>query len=207
MILKSKHHRVIYPFFKLFTLFKISSHFRKVIIKGSFNEDRRPVLVISNHSGWWDGFILLYLNMKIFKRKFHFMMLENQLRKYWYFNYAGGFSIKKGSRTALESLSYTSELLKVDDNLVLIFPQGEIVTSHTDRFVFEKGIERLYKEKGGSFRTIFHISLTDYFSSPKPTLYCYIKEQEVFFENINDISNSFNSFYLECINIQKAIRE
>ena len=74
------------------------------------------------------------------------MMLEEQLRRHWYFNYTGGYSVKKHSRSALESIDYTAELLTDPGNVVLLFPQGEINSLYKDTFVFEKGIERMLKK-------------------------------------------------------------
>ena len=67
-----------------------------------FNDRNLPVLLISNHISWWDGFWAMYINLKVLKRKFHFMMLEEQLRKYWFFNYTGGFSVNKKSKVFLK---------------------------------------------------------------------------------------------------------
>ncbi len=73
-------------------------------------------------------------------------MLEEQLRKHMYLNKAGGFSVRKGSRSIVESLGYTAELLNDKNNLVLMFPQGRIESMHKQDFVFEKGIEYVLKK-------------------------------------------------------------
>ena len=72
-------------------------------------------------------------------------MLEEQLKKNWFFQYTGGYSIKKSTRSVVESLNYTAELLENNKNLVLMFPQGKIQSMHRSEFVFEKGIERILK--------------------------------------------------------------
>jgi hypothetical protein len=53
------------------------------------------------------------------------MMLEDQLKRYWFFKYTGGFSVKKKSKSITETLNYTQELLSDGKNLVLIFPHGQ----------------------------------------------------------------------------------
>ena len=90
-MLKSKHHIFIYPFFKFFTRLLLKFNFRSVKIIGDFQDNGAAVLVVSNHVSWWVGFWLVYLNSKILHRKIHFMMLEEQLKKYWYFQHTGGF--------------------------------------------------------------------------------------------------------------------
>ena len=102
MILKAKHNFIIYLFFKQYAEWIMKRHFGVIQILGDFQEKKLPVLLISNHISWWDGFWSMYLNVKVLKRKFHFMMLEEQLRKFWFFNYSGGFSVNKKSKTIIE---------------------------------------------------------------------------------------------------------
>ena len=79
MIIKAKHHFVIHPIFKLFSQVMINRYFTREEVIGDVEvgEDR-SILLLSNHSSWWDGFWQLFLNMKVFKKKFHFMMLKGQ---------------------------------------------------------------------------------------------------------------------------------
>src|SRR4030042_3728021 len=118
MILKAHHHPIVYPFFKWLTLWKVSRKFRKVNISGNFHNKDLPLLLIANHVSWWDGFWVSYLNLKLFRRKFHFMMDEEQLAMYPFFKKTGGYSIKKGNRSILESIQYTVELLKDTGHVV-----------------------------------------------------------------------------------------
>ena len=203
MILKAKHNFLIYPFFKHYAGWIMTKHFGVIQVTGQFQDQKMPLLVISNHISWWDGFWSMYLNVKIFKRKFHFMMLEDQLRKFWFFNYSGGFSVNKKSKSILESLNYTSELLTDSDNMVLIFPQGEISTMHQQHINFENGVNRLLKDKE-KYQLIFQVNLVDYFSAKKPGIYIYI-------ENFNNaiversVQESYNVFYRQCVENQNNL--
>lgn len=206
MILKAKHHPVIYPFFKFFTALRIKTTFNAVHIIGSFKDSNLPILLISNHVSWWDGFWAEFLNQKLFKRKFHFMMLEEQLRKYWFFNYTGGYSVKKNSRSILESIEYSSDILSKKENVLLIFPQGEIQSMHCQSFIFEKGLERIFSLIKNPVQILFLANLVDYFSGSKPTLYSYLMEYTEKKYNIISIQNVYNKFYKECIIKQLSIK-
>ncbi len=199
MILKAKHHPIIYPFFQKYVHWKIKKAFNSVIIDGNFLDRNLPVLVISNHSSWWDGFWIYILNHRLLKRKFHFMMLEEQLKRYWYFNYCGGFSIKKNSKTIFETFNYTVELLNDSNNLVLIFPQGKIQSMHNHRIEFEKGIERIIKKLDNEISILFVVNLIDYLSNPKPTLYQYIEEYNYDEFDFDDFKESYQNFFQRCI--------
>jgi len=202
MILKAKHHFFIYPFFQKYSLWKMKKHFHEVKIIGNFDDENLPILVISNHTNWWDGFWLMYLNLKLLKRKFHFMMLESQLRKYWFFNYSGGFSINKKSRTVFETFDYTAYLLTDAKNMLIVFPQGEITSMHNKTIKFEKGIERIINKLKNKISILQVVNLIDYFSNPKPTLFQYLQEYR--FENFDfsDFEKSYQNFYLKCIENQ-----
>ncbi len=203
MILKAKHNAVIYPFFKWFIRFKINRNFNPVKITSEIIEKNLPVLLITNHNSWWDGLWVEYVNQQIFKRKYHFMMLEDQLRKFWFFNYTGGFSVRKNSKSIIETLDYTRQLLTNKNNLVLMYPQGEIQSMHEPVFKFERGLEHILKKIENPVQVVFMVSLVDYFSNPKPGLFLYLKEFDGMDFKTETILLKFNKFYADCVEKQK----
>ncbi|MBN1789643.1 MAG: lysophospholipid acyltransferase family protein [Bacteroidales bacterium] len=205
-MIKAKHNPIVHNFFKLYVPFIIRRNFHKVHLSGHYQEKNKPVLVIANHISWWDGFWTVYLILKVFHRKFHFMMLEDQLRKVSIFSLTGGFSIKKGSRSVIESLKYTVELLSDNRNLVLLFPQGKLTSLYDQSFHFEKGLEHIIKEVNGNVQIFFQANLIDYFSHKKPSLFIYLKEYDKLKPDIGFIQNLYNAFYAGCVaeNIKKA---
>lgn len=199
MILKAKHHPVIYPFFRMYTAFIIRRHFRYCRFHGEFSDRKLPVLLVANHFSWWDGFLALFFDMKVLRRKFHFMMLEEQLRRFWFFNYSGGYSVKKRSRSIIETLQYTNELLTDSNNMVLIFPQGEIRSAYHRDFVFGKGIEKILKNQGNPIQIIFLVNLVDYFSARKPGISMYHGSYTGQGTDTETIQQAYKDFYQECV--------
>lgn len=206
MILKAKHHWFIHPFFKWYAVWKTERHFKPVELIGEFTDRNLPIILLANHISWWDGFWAMYLNLKILRRKFHFMMLESQLRKYWFFNYTGGYSINKQSKSLVESLQYTAGLIERHENMVLVFPQGELESIHLQTFSFEKGIERILKNKQGKLQLVFMANLTDYFSKPKEGLYIYFTEYASDDFSLSGIESAYNRFYANCVVQQRTRR-
>ena len=205
MILKAKHHRLIYPFFRWFSCWYTQRRFHEVIIKGSFKDQRKGILLIANHISWWDGFWAVYLNESLFKRKFHFMMLREQLEQHRYFNHSGGFSVQKNSKDILESLHYAAELLTQPNHLVLLFPQGEIQSIYTQDIDFQKGTEYVIRKIGNEqAQIIWMVNLVDYGSNPKPTLTIYFKTYEQSKNMTTEaLQKAYNEFYKTCIEEQK----
>lgn len=181
----------------------ISRNFNTVAINGQFSDNKTAVLVIANHVSWWDGFWVEYLNQQILHRRFHFMMLEDQLKKHWYFQFTGGFSVKKQSRSIINSLQYSIELLKHPANLVLMFPQGKIHSMHNHNFRFEKGIEKIVSEISPDTQILLVANLIDYFSAPKPGLYIYFKSLTAKDIVASGIETEYQKFFTEVVQMHK----
>lgn len=194
MILKATHNPLLYGFFRLYTKLRINSSFHKVVIEGEVTDRGIPVLVLANHFSWWDGFWVMYMNMKLFRRKFYFMMLEEQLRKRMFLNKTGGYSVRRGSRSIIESIQYTVDLLKDKNNMVLLFPQGRIVSNYRSSISFEKGILRVIGEVGVKAQVLFEANLVEFFSHARPTLYIYLEEYDGA-GKMEDIEEAYNRFY------------
>lgn len=203
-MIKAKHYIIIYPLFKWLTRFLIKRNFNSVSIDGRFFDNGNSILVIANHISWWDGFWIEFLNQKILYRKCHFMMLEEQLKKHWYFNYTGGYSIKKKSRSIVESINYSIDLLKQPENLVLMFPQGQIHSLYNNKVTFEKGIERIVHNIAPDTQILFVANLIDYLSDSNPNLFIYFKTFLAKDFHQSNTEGEYNKFYDQAINTQKA---
>jgi len=206
-----------------------------VDIIGDIKPDSRSILLIGNHFSWWDGFFATYLNYKIFHKKLHVMMLEEELRTRLFLNKAGAFSVKKGDRSVVDSLNYASEILNDLNNLLIMYPQGEIISQHNRSVQFEKGIGKiLYGLQGlqglhgrhglhglhgrhgllgedgvgvgDVVQIVFYIALIDYFSHRKPGLNIYLKEFEFIGSvKMEDLQSEFIAFHESCVLAQRPI--
>ncbi len=104
--------------------------------------DELPLLLLPNHSTWWDGFFVYLLNKRIFHRTAYLMMLEKQLSQYRFFAKIGAYSIEPESRHGIiESLEYTVKLLNQKRSLVCVFPQGELLPWHTRPLDYKRGVQ------------------------------------------------------------------
>jgi 1-acyl-sn-glycerol-3-phosphate acyltransferase len=199
MIYRTTHNFFVYNFFQVYSIWKTKRNFHKVYVNGNFDDRGLPVLVISNHFSWWDGFWVVCLNYKRFHRVFNFMMLEEELKKRMFFTKTGGFSIKKGSKSVIETIEYTAELLSDKKYMVLLFPQGEMKSMHIRDIKFEKGIEYIIRKIPNKIHLIFLVNLIDYFSSRKPGLYMYFREYTGVDFSTETLEKEFNLFYSECM--------
>jgi len=107
-----------------------------------------PVILIANHSSWWDGHLAMALN----EERWHmdaYMMIENtQLTRYKFFTWGGAFSVDRhDGRSALASLQYAADLVSsTPRRLLILYPQGEILANDVRPLHFFSGVGHLVKE-------------------------------------------------------------
>lgn len=199
-----KHHPFFVGMFRLLTHLLLKRCFHQVHHHGSFIDHGQSVLVLSNHISWWDGFWMLHLNTQVFKKKMHFMMLETQLRKHWYFQFIGGYSVKKHSKSMVESLLYTVELLRHSQNMVFLFPQGKIQSLYQSSIHFDQGVYRIFRALSPRTQIVFAANFVDYLSEKKPTWTVYYEQFSVADLIQDDLAEKYNLFYRNALGEQQS---
>jgi 1-acyl-sn-glycerol-3-phosphate acyltransferase len=115
----------------------------------------KSLIVTPNHFSWWDGFFVYWFNKKILNKKLFVMMLEEQLKRYWFFQKLGCYSIDlNDSKKMITSLKYTMELIPNSDNMVTIYPQGEIQYYEQRPINLRDGIDFLAKKSSVDFQIL-----------------------------------------------------
>ncbi len=184
--------------------------FRKVVYHSEVKDNGLPVLMIGNHFSWWDGFLALDINQRLFGRLFHIMMLEEQLRDRMFLNKSGAYSIRPGHRSMAETFAYTRELLSDPENMVVMYPQGKIFSMHDQPFVFEKGwyriIERM-EQPVQPVQMVFYFALVDYFAHRKPTLNIYVYAHDGPYGGSDQVEAAFNERFGDALAKQRLYME
>ena len=91
--------------------------------------------------------------------------------------------------------------------MVLIFPQGEIQSLHNQNIQFEKGVERILKNKENAVQVVFLVNLLDYFSQPKPGIYFHIQEYTDGALDLTSIQQKYTQFYAKSVNKQMTFNQ
>ena len=133
------------------------------------------------------------------------MMLESELSKNRILRKIGASSIKKGSRSAIESLQYLVNTIEEPENMFLFFPQGEIQSLYTQNFEFEQGaLNYILKKANHDYNFIFNVNLIDYSSFKRPEVTMYYKSNTITHNTtVEDIQRDYNEFAKNCMTIQK----
>ena len=201
-MIKARHNKMYIWFFRKYFGLLQWMYFRKLSIVSDIQvPGNQSVLLFQNHFSWWDGYWSDLLSRKVFRRKFHVMMLEENLRKHFFLNRCGVFSIQKNNRDFLNSLQYTSDLLINPKNLVTIYPAGEIWTQHKQTVPFQSGIEKIISTQPENFAIVFAVFLTDYFGFPRPEVRIYLQNYSGEC-TLKAVEKAYHDFYQSCISKQ-----
>ncbi len=184
--------------------FLINRHFRDFIIEEKTAIDyQKPVLILANHFSWWDGFTHYYLNQHLFRKRFHVMMLAEELAKRPIFSKAGAFGIHKGRKDVLKTLNYTLGLLDKPNNLVLVFPAGQIQSLYHQECLFQKGMGRILENVNKEVQIVFSYIFPDYGSHPKPALHCYLRKCDLHEWSLKSVEKHFQDHFQEVLKQQQ----
>lgn len=161
--------------FALYMRYRMRKAFNNIQVVAPFTaKEGHSVLLLCNHFSWWDGFFGNYIAYWVLKRKLYIMMQHDHLEERMLLNLFGGFSIERGTREMIKSLWYAADLLNDPQNLVVVFPQGELISNHITHVGVEKGIERLINHIKGPCQIVYCATLIDYFESLKPSAYIHL---------------------------------
>ena len=87
--------------------------------------ERGPVLVVSNHTSWWDALVVLDVGVRALGARTFAMMDASNLRRLPFFALVGAFSVDRASpRDGARAVRYAAKLLEQPRTLVWIFAQG-----------------------------------------------------------------------------------
>ncbi|BCB04385.1 lysophospholipid acyltransferase family protein [Bacillus sp. KH172YL63] len=110
-----------------YLVYLLRKHFYRIWIddqrKGG--KDGRGNLILVNHSSWWDGLLVFYLNHRMLKEDSYAMMSQKGMEEFSFFRKLGAFSVNPASpKDLVTSLKFAEARLK-EKKTVWIFPQGK----------------------------------------------------------------------------------
>ncbi|SMC76222.1 lysophospholipid acyltransferase family protein [Pedobacter africanus] len=177
MIIKSKP---LSPFLFRIVVFLIGRilkrRFNKLVIRDIDLKPGHSYLLMCNHFSFLDGFLAYYLCNKVFKEKgvfrsLYIMSLKKQMEKNKWLRYFGSFSVEPGKRSVKESFDYAAEVLSVPGNVLLLYPQGNLESTHIRHILFQNGLKEIVPFISGKCQLVWSSNLIEYFESTKPSVY------------------------------------
>ena len=99
------------------------------------------------------------------------MVMKKQMEKNWWLRYIGCFSIDPGKRSIEETFAYTTTLLAKPGNVVVIYPQGNMESTHIRHIHFGDGLNQILPQVNGKCQLLWSSNILEYFESTKPSLH------------------------------------
>ncbi len=152
-MIESNKNTVFEKVFSVYNTHILKKQFSGIHLRGQENILNRnkslPTLIFANHSNWWDGLIAFYLSYNIWKSNAYIMMDYKQMKKYYFFKWMGAFSVDKESVIdSYRSFKYAVGLMRVNTNILWLFPQGVMLPNDLRPIKFENGLSKLIEISG-----------------------------------------------------------
>ena len=177
-MIKARHSFWADQLFRLYVTRLLKRHFRRFHLLGErpSPDPAYPLLLLPNHSSWWDGFWVYLLNQQLFQRQFYVMMLERELLKYPFFSRIGAFGIDPDNpKGILHTLQYTVEVMNAPgDNgkpLVCIFPQGKLRPWARRPLDYKRGIDWIIEKHQGNINVVPLAMRAEYLGQQHPEVF------------------------------------
>ncbi|MCB0306716.1 MAG: lysophospholipid acyltransferase family protein [Calditrichaeota bacterium] len=177
-MIRARHSFWADQLFRLYVTRLLKRHFRRFHLLGErpSPDPAYPLLLLPNHSSWWDGFWVYLLNQQLFQRQFYVMMLERELRKYPFFSRIGAFGIDPDNpKGILHTLQYTVEVMNAPGDsgkpLVCIFPQGELRPWARRPLDYKRGIDWIIEKHQGNINVLPLAMRAEYLGQQHPEVF------------------------------------
>jgi 1-acyl-sn-glycerol-3-phosphate acyltransferase len=108
---------------------RIRATFGKVLVHGLASARNEaagaPLLVVANHTSWWDALVALYVTTHLLELEGYALMDAKNLVRFPFFGLVGAFGVDLGEpRDGVRAIRYASRLLDRPGRAVWLFPQG-----------------------------------------------------------------------------------
>ena len=196
-MIKSDHKKwaeIIFKFYAERILKKTFKHFR-LVNEIPIIPSNKSLIITPNHFSWWDGFFIYMLCKNFIDRKLHIMMLESSLKKYWFFQKVGAYSINPDSAASIiQTFEYSRKIITDKTNFIVTYPQGKIEDFETRPISLRAGLQNLVKPLI-SHTVILPVAFKiQYSNERKPEIFCRFGEIIESEKIVNDYNFFVNEF-------------
>ena len=179
-MIKASHKKWANWVFRPYVQYIMAQQFHRIELVTPLPEIRKdaPLLLLPNHSTWWDGFFVYWLNKQVWQRPVYLMVLKETLLKFPFFRHLGAFSIDPASLSATrESLIYSQNIVHSQPSPVLcLFPQGKLMPWGKRPLEYKPGIQWLIKNSPKNLQIILLAIKIEFGTEQRPTVYLCLQK-------------------------------
>lgn len=128
-MIESRKSRAFNAWFAGHARSRIAKTFGRVFVRGLAQAREHvasaPVLIVSNHTSWWDPLVILHASTHLLGTDGHALMDAKNLRRLPFFSLVGAFGVDLDKPAdGAASVRYAARILDRPGRMVWIFPQG-----------------------------------------------------------------------------------
>lgn len=128
-MIPSRKNRLFNAWFASHARSRIKATFGRVLVRGIESTRARaaegPILVVSNHTSWWDPLVILHASTHLLRTDGHALMDAKNLRRLPFFALVGAFGVDLDHPAdGLVAMRHAARLLDRPGRMLWIFPQG-----------------------------------------------------------------------------------
>ncbi|MEG2179466.1 MAG: 1-acyl-sn-glycerol-3-phosphate acyltransferase [Bacteroidales bacterium] len=170
--------------------------FSRILFEGECAvEPDVPLLILSNHTGWWDGFWIERLVRYRMGRNLRVMMTHEALSANRMLRYMGGFAAGPGVHDRSAMLRYAVAQLDDPKNALLLFPQGALYSLYEEQVLFKPGAAYLIERATRTPRVLFVALMVEYGSEPRPAVYLYCEASPCGVQTTSELERAYGDFF------------
>ena len=120
---------------------------------GSLGESlqRGPVLVVTNHTAWWDALLAIFVSVRVLRADAYAMMDAANLARFPFFAKVGAFGVDLADPAdGARAIRHAAKLLAAGRRLVWVFPQGREVPVTVRPVAFRPGSAEIARVARGA---------------------------------------------------------
>lgn len=162
--------------------------------RGDVPKHNGPVLLIANHSSWWDGIWIWQRNRSHWQLQFRVPMLQQSLQRWPFLKHLGGMPLARGKVLAAQSAEVAQACSKLGQ-LLLLFPEGQIRRALPGQHHFQEGLlkKMLLQPQLG---LVFTYQVVVSTNKPKPEVYHFLKGVPL--GTVAELQQQYAAFAAEC---------
>lgn len=132
-----------------------------------------PLLVVCNHSAWWDSLLAIALVTGELKLDGYALMEARNLRRFPFLGRVGGFGIERGvPDDGARAITYGGALLDRPGRVVWVFPEGREMPFHRRPLVFKRGAAAMLEQAASPAARCVPVSVAYVFGAEeRPTVW------------------------------------
>jgi len=185
---------LVRSFFALWFSFIDKIYFAKHHWIGELPPKQGPLLLLANHSSWWDGIWIWQQNRLFWKWRYSVPMLQQSLQQWPFLTHLGGLPLSRSKQLANQAKAVLEACVQ-NDQLLLFFPEGQIRRASPKQHHFQKALlQRLLAQPKLQLVFVYQVVVTS--NRPRSEVFHFL--ETVPLASVEELQKQYADFAAHC---------